>query len=306
MPFIYLQIIAALLLSAILTLIFKATFEKIGGNLYTPIRGGTARAVGLAPFIVLFLFFPPPYSYLIAMMGIFAFFDDTIGRKKVNFLPFELGQFSRGLGILLVMWVGYYYLGPVSILVALMVQPLNIADMQPGTATSTVLIMGSIMAVLFYLVSGNPYIPLIVLAACVGYAPLDYQGKIMMGEVGNHSFGVSLGILYALLGASIAEFLFWGTWGALLFVFVLLILTSILIAFLRRKNLQNFIETKLKISDPTFGDYVMDVLTGGGLGDLLRRIILGKRSMIVNNRLGIIFGLRRLFYNPYSLNNSTK
>jgi hypothetical protein len=303
MSLLYTQIVAALLLSTILTFIFKATFEKIGGNLYTPIRGGTARAVGLAPFIVLFLFFSPPYNYLIAIMGLFAFFDDIVGRKKINHLPFELGQLSRGLGILLVMGVGYFYLGPVSILVALMVQPLNIADMQPGTAASTIIIMGSLVAVLIYLFSGDPNLSLIMMAACIGYAPLDYQGKIMMGEVGNHSFGVSLGIIYVLLANYVSGFYAWGYWATVLIVLALLIITSILIAILRRKNLQNFMETKLKIPKPTFGDYVMDVLTGGGLGDLLRRILLGKRSIMVKNRLGIIFGLRRLFYNPYSAGN---
>lgn len=303
MSLLYMLFIAALLLSAILTLIFKAAFEKIGGTLYTPVRGGTARAVGVAPFIVIFIFFPPPYNYLIAIMGIFAFFDDIIGRKNVKNLPFELGQLSRGLGIILVMWMGYYYLGPVSILVALMVQPLNIADMQPGIAASTIIIMGSLMALILYLVSGDPYLPLIIIAACVGYAPLDYQGKIMMGEVGNHSFGVSLGILYALLGNYVSGFYAWGSWTTVLIVFALLILTSILIAILRRKNLQNFLETKLKIIDPVFGDYVMDVLTGGGLGDLSRRIILGKRSVVIKNRLGIFFGFRRLVYNPYSRND---
>jgi len=192
MPHLYPPIIAVLLLSAILTLIFKSVFQRIGGNLYASIRGGTTRAVGFAPFLVLLFFFPPPYSYLIAIIGFFAFFDDIIGRKKIKNLPFELGQLSRGLGILLVMFIGYFYLGPVSILVALMVQPLNIADMQPGTAASTIIIMGSILAVLLYLVSGDPYLSLIMLAACLGYAPLDYKGKIMMGEVGNHSFGVCL------------------------------------------------------------------------------------------------------------------
>ncbi len=44
----------------------------------------------------------------------------------------------------------------------------------------------------------------------------------------------------------------------------------------------------------------MDVLTGGGLGDLLRRTLLGKRKIIINNRLGMFLGLRRLFNNPYS------
>lgn len=292
--------ILALGLSAILTLIFQKLFTLIGGNLYTPIRGGTPRAVGLAPFLVLLLFFPPPGSYLIAIIGIFALFDDIIGRKNINWLPFEIGQLSRGLGLLLVILVGYIYYGPVSILIGLMIQPLNIADMQPGTASSTVIIMGSLMAIFLYIGTGNPYSALIILAVCLGYAPLDYQGKIMMGEVGNHSFGVGLGVLYALLGGYIAKFYLWGNWGIFIVVLILLIITSILIAFLRRKNLKIFLESQLEIRGPSFGDYVMDVLTGGGLGDLLRRTLLGKRKIIIKNRLGMFLGLRRLFNNPYS------
>ena len=118
------------LLSAVLTLLFKFIFARLGGNLYTKIRNGTPRAVGLAPFLVLLLFFPPPGNYLIAIIGVFAFLDDLIGRKKVKSIPFEVGQLSRGIGMILVMVVGYSYFGPASILIALMIQPLNIADMQ--------------------------------------------------------------------------------------------------------------------------------------------------------------------------------
>jgi hypothetical protein len=294
-------LIMAFLLSCILTLIFYKLFPHMGGNLYTTIRGGTPRAVGLAPFIVLLLFFPPPGNYLIGIIGIFAFLDDMIGRKKFKILPFEIGQLSRGIGMLLVMIVGYFYFGPVSILIALMIQPMNIADMQPGTAASTVIIMSSIMAILLYLTTGNPYSSaLIILAACIGYAPLDYQGKIMMGEVGNHSFGVSLGILYTFLGINISNFHNWGSWSMFLVVLVFLIVTSFLIAFLRRSNLKKFLETKLNIANPTFGDLIMDVLTGGGLGDLFRRYTLGKHNIIIKNRFLIFLGLRRLFYNPHA------
>ncbi|BDZ67690.1 cell wall biosynthesis protein [Methanobacterium ferruginis] len=294
-------LIMAFLLSCILTLIFYKLFPHVGGNLYTTIRGGTPRAVGLAPFIVLFLFFPPPGNYLIGIIGIFAFLDDIVGRKKFKILPFEIGQLSRGIGMLLVMIVGYFYFGPVSILIALMIQPMNIADMQPGTAVSTVIIMSSIMAILLYLTTGNPYSSaLIILAACIGYAPLDYQGKIMMGEVGNHSFGVSLGIVYTLLGINISNFHNWGSWSMFLVVLVFLIVTSFLIAFLRRSNLKKFLETNLNIVNPTFGDLIMDVLTGGGLGDLFRRYTLGKQNIIITNRFLIFLGLRRLFYNPHT------
>ncbi len=41
-----------------------------------------------------------------------------------------------------------------------------------------------------------------------------------MGEVGNHSFGVGLGILYTLLGINVSNFHNWGTGGTFLVVLV--------------------------------------------------------------------------------------
>ena len=56
----------------------------------------------------------------------------------------------------------------------------------------------------------------------------------------------------------------------------------------------------LGLVNPVFGDYFMDVLTGGGLGDLLRKIILGDKQYSVENPWLIIFGFRRLLYNPHA------
>jgi hypothetical protein len=192
--------------------------------------------------------------------------------------------------MLMVVILGYPLMGPSSILVALMIQPLNIADMQPGSACSTTLSMSGLV-ILLYLISGNLntslyFIPLLILAVCAGYAPLDYKGKIMMGEVGNHSFAIVLGIMFYLYG---------GFWGLI----SLFLVTVLLIGFIRRKNLQIFLETKLGIEKPTFGDYFMDVLTGGGLGDLVRKIILKKRNISIKNSFLIKIGFRRLFYNPF-------
>ena len=44
----------------------------------------------------------------------------------------------------------------------------------------------------------------------------------------------------------------------------------------------------------------MDVLTGGGLGDLLRRLIFKDKQHKVTNPLLILLGFRRLLYNPYA------
>jgi hypothetical protein len=73
-----------------------------------------------------------------------------------------------------------------------------------------------------------------------------------------------------------------------------------LIAFVRRNNLYVFFRQQLGLYNPTFGDYFMDVLTGGGLGDLLRRLILKDRQYEVKNPLLISLGFRRLLYNPYA------
>ncbi len=297
----YTEIILAFIISAILTLLFKWIIQKTGGSLYTSIRGGTPRAVGIAPFVAMLIFLPSPYNYLVAIIGVFAFLDDLIGRKTIKSLPFEIGQLSRGLGMLVIAVLGFYYFGPASILIALMIQPLNIADMQPGTASSTVIIMCIIAIFLMSTGFFNYYIPLIILAACIGYAPLDYKGKIMMGEIGNHSFAVALGITYAILGGFYGNISGIGyLYGSFLGVLALFLITSFLVAFLRRKNLHIFLEGKLGIKNPYFGDYIIDVMVGGGLGDLLRRLLIGKREIVIKKQIFKYLGFRRLVYNPYA------
>ena len=297
----YTEIILAFSISAVLTLLVNWTIKKSGSSLYTNVRGGTPRAVGIAPFIAMLLFLPLNYSYLVALIGIFALLDDLIGRKKIKMIPFEIGQLSRGIGMLAVAVIGFFYIGPASIIIALMIQPLNIADMQPGAACSTVIVM-CILAVILAIPSGlSINILLVILAACIGYAPLDYKGRIMMGEIGNHSFAVALGIAYAVLGGTYGGVSSIGyLTGSFLGVLALFITTLFVIAFIRRKNLNIFLEKRLGIKNPHFGDYVMDVLTGGGLGDLMRRIIIGKREIIIKRNIFKILGFRRLVYNPHA------
>jgi hypothetical protein len=298
----YTEIILAFLISAILTLLFKWIIQKSGSSLYTTIRGGTPRAVGIAPFIAMILFINQPYNYLIAVIGIFALIDDILGRKRIKGLPFEIGQLSRGIGMLIVAVMGFFYFGPASILIALMIQPLNISDMQPGSACSTVIIL-CIIVIFSIFLAGLPsyFIPMVILVACIGYAPLDYMGKIMMGEIGNHSFAVGLGISYALFGGLLGSISGIGMEiGSFLGMLILFIVSSILIAFIRRKNLKIFMKNRLDIKNPYFGDYIMDVMTGGGLGDLIRRILLKKREIVIKNKLLVYLGFRRLFYNPYN------
>ena len=290
--------LASLIGTAGLNIVFRF-FGKRGymGNLYENVRGGTPRAIGIIPFLLISFFMLPGFNNLVLIIGLCALVDDILGRKRMGNLPFEIGQFVRGIGMLCVIGVGYPMMGFSSILVALMIQPMNIADMQPGTASLVVIIM-SLFCVLASIILGTEpfmgipayYVPLLTLVACLGYCPLDFSGKIMMGEVGNHTFAVALGISYYILG---------GLAGTL----ILFIITIFIIAYVRRYHLSRFLVTKLNLANPTFGDLFMDVLSGGGLGDLFRKIILGEKQYVVKNNLLILLGFRRLLYNPYAPNH---
>lgn len=293
----FLVFIATFLGTGALNIIFRFLGKRgYMGNLYEPVRGGTPRGIGIVPFIVISLFLPAGYNNLVLVMGLCALVDDVIGRRRIANLPIEIGQLARGIGMLCVIGLGYPLMGISSILVALMIQPMNIADMQPGSAVSVVVVM-SFFTILATLILGVApvaqipayYVPLLTLVTCIAYAPLDYSGKIMLGEVGNHTFAIALGISFYILGG------FVGT-------LILFIVTTALIAYIRRRNLFRFLINKLHISNPTFGDLFMDVLTGGGLGDLFRKIILGERQQVVTDNLLISLGFRRLLYNPYSPN----
>lgn len=300
---IYSSILFALIfvfvVTALGTAIVDIIFRFLGkrgylGNLYPNVRGGIPRAVGIVPFLVLSFYMLPRFNNLILIIGIFALIDDILGRKQSPF-GIEWGQLSRGIGIILVMVVGFLEgLGVSSIFIALMVQPMNISDMQPGSTCIVTIIM-SVFTILVMLLLGSPdaselpaiYTPLLVLVVCLAYSPLDFSGKIMLGEIGNHTFGVALGVAFYLIG---------GLWSVILFG----ILTTALIAFVRRNNLYVFFRQQLGLYNPTFGDYFMDVLTGGGLGDLFRKLILRDKQYEVTNPLLISLGFRRLLYNPYA------
>ncbi|MCL2688193.1 MAG: cell wall biosynthesis protein [Methanobrevibacter sp.] len=292
--------LAALIATFLLAIIFRYFGKKgVLGNLYTGVRGGTPRALGIVPFILLSLYFPPGFNDLILIIGAFAFMDDLLGRRKIGRLPIEWGQLFRGIGMLLVMVIGFFYtpVGYSAILIALLIQPVNISDMQPGSTSMVMIIMSTFVILAMLLLGVGPileipayYSPLIVLVVCLGYCPLDFAGKIMLGEVGNHSFAVALGICFYMLGG------FWAT-------LILFIATTILIASIRKNNLTIFFARKLNLKDPRFGDFVMDVLTGGGLGDVFRRIFLRRKQIRVKNPFFISLGFRRLLFNPYALNS---
>lgn len=283
--------VAAFTVAALTPLMAALISRMRDSNLYTDVRGGTPRGTGLVPWIVLSVFMPEPLRAPVVIMGLLAFIDDLSGRRRIRDLPVEWGQLSRGLGIIAVTILTYPIMGPAALLVALMIQPLNIADMQPGVACSLTVIMSLLAAAIAFAAGSDIHLPLLVLAVCAAYSPLDYLGRIMMGEVGNHTFAVALGLAFYVAG---------GAWSVLM-----LFLTAPLVtAILRRGNLTGFLEEKLGIENPTFGDLYMDVMTGGGLGDLLRRILLGRRSFRVDNPVLIALGVRRLLFNPYASHGS--
>ena len=293
-------LIFVFILSAIGTALVSIIFRFFGtrgylGNLFPNVRGGIPRAVGLVPFIILSFYMLPRFNNLVLIIGIFAFIDDILGRKKCVPLGIEWGQLSRGIGILLVMISGIFEgLGLSAILIALLVQPFNISDMQPGSTCIVTMIMSVLTIVIMLIVGSGPtaelfaiYTPLLIFVVCLGYSPLDFSGKIMLGEVGNHTFGVAMGIAFYLVGGFIP-------------LLLLFIISTAFIAFVRRNTLVVFFRQNLGLLDPTFGDFFMDVLTGGGLGDLLRKWILKDKQYVVHNPLLISLGFRRLLYNPHA------
>ncbi|SDA59039.1 cell wall biosynthesis protein [Methanobrevibacter millerae] len=287
---------------AIGTAFIDALFRFLGkrgylGNLFPNVRGGIPRGVGIVPAIILSFYMLPSCTDLIIIIAICAFIDDIFGRRKFSFANIEIGQLSRGIGMILVMIVGFIEgFGFSSILIAFLIQPLNISDMQPGSCAMVTMVM-SLITVACMLIVASPsieelpavYTPLLIFVVCLAYSPLDFLGKIMLGEVGNHTFAVALGIAFYYIGG------FW--WVALLFIF-----TVCFTAFVRRSTLKVFFRQRLRLLDPTFGDYVMDVLTGGGLGDLVRKWVLGDKQIEVTSDILIAFGFRRLLYNPHADN----
>ena len=292
-------LILVFIISALGTAVMNIIFRFLGkrgylGNLYPNVRGGIPRAVGLIPFIILSFFFLPGFNSLILIIGVFAFIDDVMGRKKSPF-GIEWGQLSRGIGIILVMIAGIFQgLGVASIFIALLVQPLNISDMQPGSTCIVTMIM-CVLTMLFMVLLGSAevaelpaiYTPLLTFVVCLGYSPLDFSGKIMLGEVGNHTFAIALGVSFYIMGGLVG-------------LIIMFIATTTLIAFVRRNTLKVFFRQNLGLVDPTFGDYFMDVLTGGGLGDLLRKWFLEDKQYNITNPLLIKLGFRRLAYNPHA------
>ena len=289
------------IVTALGTLFVDALFRFLGkrgflGNLFPNVRGGIPRGVGIIPFIVLSFYLLPGYNDLVLIIGICAFIDDVFGRRKFCFMNIEIGQFSRGIGMILVMILGFIHgFGLSSIIIAFLIQPLNISDMQPGSCAMVTMVMSIVTIICMVIAGSHPvaelpatYTPLLIFVVWLAYCPLDFAGKIMLGEVGNHTFAVALGIAFYLTGG------FW--WTLLLAIF-----TVLFTAFVRRSTLKVFFRQRLRLLNPTFGDYIMDVLTGGGLGDLFRKWILKDKQYEVNNEILISLGFRRLLFNPHAV-----
>ena len=291
--------IATFILTGALDILFRYLGKRrVLGNLFPNVRGGIPRGVGLIPCIFLSFYMPYPYSVLVVIIGVTAFIDDIMGRRKVKHSSLEWGQLARGLGMLGVMFAGFQFdMGLSAILIALIVQPVNISDMQPGSTCIVTMIM-SVVVMVIMLILNCPdfhqipalYVPVLIFITCLAYCPLDFAGKIMLGEVGNHTFAVCLGISFYIIGGLIPTL-------------ILFIVTSVLIAFVRRNTLTVFFEKNLNLYTPVFCDYLMDVLTGGGLGDFFRKLILRNKQYIVKNPILISLVFRRLLFNPYATVN---
>ena len=183
-------LIFVFVLSALGTAVLDIIFRFLGkrgylGNLFPNVRGGIPRAIGVVPFLILSFYMLPGFNNLILIIGIFALIDDIVGRKKSRRLGIEWGQLSRGIGIILVIIIGLFEgLGVSAIFIALMVQPMNISDMQPGSCCMVTIIMSIVSIIVMLIINSPPagelpavYTPFLLLVVCVAYSPLDFSGK---------------------------------------------------------------------------------------------------------------------------------
>ena len=77
------------------TAFVDALFRFLGkrgllGNLFSNVRGGTPRGVGIIPAIILSFYLLPGYNDLVLIIAIFAFIDDIFGRRKFSFMNIEI------------------------------------------------------------------------------------------------------------------------------------------------------------------------------------------------------------------------
>lgn len=188
-----------------------------------PIGAGVGIVIGAGAGIVLLVVTNRTTAvfgllYLTGVLGaaLFGLFDDLVGNTRVKGLRGHfsailqgrltsgglkaasgtgIALFLSGVGksspgsLLTLRWIAEWLVG--AVLIALMTNFLNLADLRPGRAGKLFLILAVLTLLL---VPWNRCIWLLpMMAAVLAYLPWDLRERLMMGDTGANVLGISLG-----------------------------------------------------------------------------------------------------------------
>jgi len=146
-------------------------------------------------------------SSTMAFVGII---DDLLGNRKVSgfkghFKSFLRGELTTGflkafIGGTIALMISLIYSSTFieiiinTFIIALFTNLLNLLDLRPGRAVKSYLFL----AVLFLLLGITYFCRVIlfsIIGYCIGYLPQDLKARVMMGDSGSNSLGISLGVI---------------------------------------------------------------------------------------------------------------
>jgi len=188
----------------------------------------------------IYLFFKDENYYIVylfsfILMGLVGLMDDLIGEKDVKGLKGHIFNFIKGnpttggikagVGFLVALFVSLVLSRNIieiiinTLIIALFTNLINLFDLRPGRS-SKVFILFAIIMLIFSATNQYNKIIYSFFGILLVYLPLDLKAKVMMGDVGSNTMGITLGIYCAFTQNIIAKLVY------LLLLFVLHILAE--------------------------------------------------------------------------------
>jgi UDP-GlcNAc:undecaprenyl-phosphate GlcNAc-1-phosphate transferase len=181
-------------------------------------------------FIIAFiyLFFENENYYIVYLfsfifMGLVGFMDDLIGEKEIKGLRGHIlnfikgnpttGGIKAGVGFIISLFVSLVLSRNMlevlinTIIIALFTNLINLFDLRPGRSTKVFILFAIIM---LFFSTADQYNKIIYsfLGILFVYLPLDLKAKVMMGDVGSNTMGITLGIYCVLTQNIIAKLIY--------------------------------------------------------------------------------------------------
>ncbi len=152
------------------------------------------------------------YLFSLVLMGLVGLLDDLIGEKEVKGLKGHITNFLKGnpttggikagVGFLISLFVSITLSRNVlevivnTLIIALFTNLINLFDLRPGRSTKVFILFGIIL-----FITSITYEYSQILFSFFGilliYLPKDLKAKVMMGDVGSNTMGITLGIYCA-------------------------------------------------------------------------------------------------------------